>query len=91
MPETDAAGGRIIAERIREKVGALSFATELGSLRVTVSLGVATFPDDGRRKAELVELCDACLYHAKRSGRNRTVTSAQLRPSRRASGAGRAG
>jgi len=91
MPETDAPGGRIIAERIREKVAALVFATELGQLRVTVSLGVATFPDDGRRKAELVELCDACLYHAKRGGRNRTVASAQLRPARRAGGAGRAG
>ncbi|HEU4384256.1 MAG TPA: diguanylate cyclase [Anaeromyxobacteraceae bacterium] len=84
MPETDAAGGRVIAERIREKVSALSFATELGQLRVTVSLGLATFPEDGRRKPELVELCDACLYHAKRAGRNRTVTSAQLRPPRRA-------
>ncbi len=91
MPETDAAGARIISERIREKVGALAFATELGQLKVTVSLGVATFPDDGRRKAELVELCDACLYHAKRGGRNRTVTSAQLRPGRRAGGAGGAG
>jgi diguanylate cyclase (GGDEF)-like protein len=91
MPETDAAGGRVIAERIREKVGALALATELGQLRVTISLGLATFPDDGRRKAELVELADACLYHAKRSGRNRTVTAAQLRPARRAGGAGRAG
>ncbi|HET6922834.1 MAG TPA: sensor domain-containing diguanylate cyclase, partial [Anaeromyxobacteraceae bacterium] len=90
MPETDSAGGRVIAERIREKVGALAFATELGQLRVTISLGLATFPDDGRRKAELVELADACLYQAKRSGRNRTVTAAQLRPARRAGGAGRA-
>jgi diguanylate cyclase (GGDEF)-like protein len=91
MPETDAAGGRVIAERIREKVGALVFATELGQLRVTISLGLATFPDEGRRKAELVELADACLYHAKRGGRNRTVTAAQLRPARRAAGTGRAG
>jgi diguanylate cyclase (GGDEF)-like protein len=91
MPETDAAGGRVIAERIRVKVGAFALATELGQLRVTISLGLATFPDDGRRKAELVELADACLYHAKRSGRNRTVTAAQLRPARRAGGSERAG
>ncbi|HEX4803319.1 MAG TPA: GGDEF domain-containing protein, partial [Myxococcaceae bacterium] len=90
MPETDAGGGRTIAERIREKVAALSFASELGPLRVTISLGLATCPEDGRRKSELVELADACLYHAKRSGRNRTVTSAQLRPPRRAGAAGRA-
>ncbi len=84
MPETDAPGARVIAERIREKVAALAFASGLGRLRVTISLGLATCPDDGRRKAELLELADACLYQAKRSGRNRTVTSAQLRPARRA-------
>ncbi len=83
MPETDAAGGRAIAERIREKVAALAFVSGLGRLRVTISLGLATCPDDGRRKAELLELADACLYHAKRSGRNRTVTPAQLPPARR--------
>jgi two-component system cell cycle response regulator len=89
MPETDAAGGRVIAERIREKVAALVFGSELGKLRVTMSLGVATCPDDGRRKPELLELVDACLYHAKRSGRNRTATPAQLRPASRAGGARR--
>jgi two-component system, cell cycle response regulator len=76
MPETDAAGGLAIAERIRERIAALSFETGQGTLRVTMSLGVATFPDDGPKKATLVERADGCLYHAKRSGRNRSVASA---------------
>jgi len=45
---------------------------------VTLSLGVATFPDDGKDKARLVEVADACLYHAKNSGRNRSARSTDL-------------
>jgi diguanylate cyclase (GGDEF)-like protein len=76
MPETDTAGAMVIAERIREKVGKTTFDTPQGPLRVTISLGVATFPDDGRSKPELVERADGALYHAKRHGRNRSVSVA---------------
>ncbi len=86
MPETDAEGALVIAERIRERVGKLAIETEQGPIRVTMSLGVATFPEDGDRKAALVERADGCLYQAKRSGRNRTVAarSAQRAPPRAA-------
>ncbi len=84
MPETDAAGALAIAERIRERVAALSFDTGQGPLAVTLSLGVATFPDDGAKKAALVERADACLYEAKRGGRNRSVSSAARAPARAA-------
>jgi diguanylate cyclase (GGDEF)-like protein len=86
MPETDAAGALVIAERIRERVGRIVFETEQGSLRVTLSLGIATLPEDATRKAELVERADGALYHAKRHGRNRSVTAASLRAPRRAAG-----
>jgi diguanylate cyclase (GGDEF)-like protein len=79
MPETDAAGALVIAERIRERVKALSFDTGQGALRVTLSLGVAAFPDDGAGKGELIERADACLYHAKRHGRDRSVSASSLR------------
>jgi diguanylate cyclase (GGDEF)-like protein len=84
MPETDAAGALAIAERIRERIAALSFDTGQGPLAVTLSLGVATFPDDGAKKAALVERADACLYEAKRGGRNRSVSSAARAPARAA-------
>jgi diguanylate cyclase (GGDEF)-like protein len=86
MPETDAAGGLAIAERIRERIAALPFDTAQGTLRVTMSLGVATFPDDGPKKATLVERADGCLYHAKRHGRNRSVSSASPGAPPRAAG-----
>jgi len=79
MPETDAAGALVIAERIRERVKALAFETGQGTLKVTLSLGVAAVPDDAARKPELVQRADACLYHAKRHGRDRCVSASSLR------------
>jgi diguanylate cyclase (GGDEF)-like protein len=79
MPETDAAGALVIAERIRERVKALVFETGQGPLRVTLSLGLAAVPDDAARKGELIERADACLYHAKRNGRDRSVSASSLR------------
>ena len=78
MPETDGAGALVIAERIRTRLEEATFPTELGPVRVTLSLGLATFPGDGTDKARLVEVADACLYHAKRSGRNRSARSSDL-------------
>jgi diguanylate cyclase (GGDEF)-like protein len=75
MPETDAAGALVIAERIREKVAACVFSTGAGDLRATISIGIATIPDDAQAKARLVELADAALYRAKRGGRNRSVAA----------------
>jgi diguanylate cyclase (GGDEF)-like protein len=79
MPETDSAGGLVIAERIRARIAQLVTETAQGPLRVTMSLGLATSPEDGQRKSELIERADACLYHAKRHGRNQSVASATLR------------
>jgi diguanylate cyclase (GGDEF)-like protein len=79
MPETDAAGALVIAERIRERVKTLAFETGQGKVSVTLSLGVAGFPGDAAKKADLVERADACLYHAKRHGRDRCVAAFSLR------------
>ncbi|MFO0580979.1 MAG: diguanylate cyclase [Anaeromyxobacter sp.] len=80
MPETDAAGAAVIAERIRERVAARTFETEQGPLKVTLSLGVAGYPGDADRRATLLERADACLYQAKRGGRNRVVVASAARP-----------
>ncbi|HEV2764295.1 MAG TPA: GGDEF domain-containing protein [Pyrinomonadaceae bacterium] len=76
----DGAQGLVAAERVRTAVERHHFpAARRGSssggdertLRITISLGVATFPDDARDPIELVELADTALYRAKRTGRNR--------------------
>ena len=83
MPETDAKGAQVIAERIREAVMAEVFQTEMGPLKVTLSLGIATCPDHGTEKQELIDLADQCLYYAKRHGRNQSVTVAQMQGGRK--------
>lgn len=73
LPETDLDGAKVIAERIRRKVEETTFQTELGPLKVTLSLGVATFPVHGDEKQEVIDAADQALYVAKRGGRNRVV------------------
>ena len=68
--ETDARGARLLAERVREELENAEVATELGPLRVTASLGVATFPDDAATAEDLFAQGDKALYRAKSLGRN---------------------
>jgi diguanylate cyclase (GGDEF)-like protein len=88
MPETDAKGALVIAERIRERVMAEVFQTEQGPLKVTLSLGIATYPDSSQEKQGLIDLADQCLYFAKRHGRNQAVTVAQMQANRPKAAAG---
>jgi diguanylate cyclase (GGDEF)-like protein len=76
--ETDTEGAVRLAERVREELGATVFQTELGKLKVTASLGVATFPQDARTQHDLFEITDKALYAAKRLGRNRVCTVKDL-------------
>jgi diguanylate cyclase (GGDEF)-like protein len=79
LPETDAAGARTIAERLRAAVEASEHPTERGRLRCTVSIGVATLPLESRPAggdvAALIEAADAALYRAKKGGRNRVESA----------------
>jgi len=68
--ETDARGAQLLAERVREELENTELVTELGPLRVTASLGVATFPDHASTAADLFAQGDKALYEAKNRGRN---------------------
>ena len=50
---------------------------DASSFHITISIGVASFPTDGRDPIGLIELADTALYRAKQSGRNRVVAYAQ--------------
>jgi len=72
MVDTNIKGAMQMAERVRRLVEKTVVARVGGKdLTVTVSIGVSSFPEDTKNKAELVTLADNALYQAKRSGRNR--------------------
>ncbi len=62
-----------VAERIRERV--LSTDIRANGDPLTLSIGVATFPDDATCREDLLERADSAMYAAKRQGRNRVVAS----------------
>jgi len=74
LPETDLPGACAIAERIREAVGELRIDAEGASLRSTVSIGLAAFPEHSTPEVKgLLRRADEALYRAKRAGRDRVV------------------
>ena len=74
LPETAKGGTATTAERLRACVEKHDFGSSVP--RVTVSIGIAAFPDDGTKRDPLISAADAALYVAKKSGRNRVVAFA---------------
>jgi diguanylate cyclase (GGDEF)-like protein len=71
VPQVESSALLLIAERIRVSIEALPAAKD-GST-VSVSIGAAVFPDDGRDREALFHAADERLYEAKELGRNRVV------------------
>lgn len=74
LPNTTAEEALFNAKRINKAVAEKDFqlnATETG--KVTISVGVATFPDNAQTPQELIEFADKGLYYAKEHGRNQVV------------------
>ncbi|MFZ2724951.1 MAG: bifunctional diguanylate cyclase/phosphodiesterase [Methylococcaceae bacterium] len=76
LPETELnIEGYKIAECLREKLHAIVFETEEGkSYRVTTSIGLVSFPQDGQYSEALMTAVDVALYHAKHLGKNEVAT-----------------
>lgn len=72
LPETPKTGSAITAERLRKAVETHPFGLDIPP--VTLSIGVANFPEDGEERDVLIRAADTALYVAKSSGRNRVIT-----------------
>ncbi|MFZ4963630.1 MULTISPECIES: sensor domain-containing diguanylate cyclase [Pseudomonas] len=70
LSDTDKAGGRFFAERLRKAVEALEVLHEGQVIRFTISLGVADLSRPSVTHADLIAWADQALYTSKKSGRN---------------------
>lgn len=71
LPETSGADAFAMAERIRNSVANQPIMLKNGKMtELTVSVGVATFPDDATTQGKLVDTTDQAMYLAKAAGRN---------------------
>jgi diguanylate cyclase (GGDEF)-like protein len=76
--DADYSQGLIAAERVRAAIEKHEFpavrreggAEPIRTHHITISIGVASYPEDGRDPIQLVEMADSALYRAKRNGRN---------------------
>jgi len=75
LPETDASGARIVAERLRQFVAGLKVGTEGAEIRWTISIGVAALVPADATIEECLKRADKALYRAKEGGRNRVEVS----------------
>jgi diguanylate cyclase (GGDEF)-like protein len=76
LPETEASGAVIVAEKLRREISTLEI---LGvERRITASFGVASIPADAVDADSLVRAADRALYGAKAAGRDRVETAAAV-------------
>ena len=75
LPDTGAQACQVVAERIRMAVSKMSMpqVNEKPLPQITVSLGIAVYPEHGGSLEEMFQASDRALYESKRAGRNRTT------------------
>lgn len=70
LPDTDVKGGQIVGERIRRSVEDARFLIDGHEIRLTVSVGLAGYPEHAKTKEQIIQLADQAMYHGKRKSRN---------------------
>jgi len=73
LPETNAQGAGVVAERIRKRIAETPVASGSASIPTSVSVGVAVYPEHGDRFNAIARSADRALYVSKAQGRNRVT------------------
>jgi len=73
LPDTHSADGVLVAERIRHNLELYEFATKQGPGKLTISIGVATYPSDAEDSKGLISAADHAMYKSKSLGKNRVT------------------
>lgn len=75
FPETDKEAAYVLAERLRKGFSQI----KLDNLpRLTISLGISTYPEDGKDIKTLINNADIAMYSAKQRGRNKIVNFSKI-------------
>jgi diguanylate cyclase (GGDEF)-like protein len=82
LPETGVRGAHEVSERIRRAVEASGLKLRDTVVPSTVSLGVASYPDDGIDLPILLDMADKAMYRSKQEGRNRSTHASHEAPNR---------
>jgi diguanylate cyclase (GGDEF)-like protein len=85
LPDTPAAGARSLARRIRDRVAAFEFLQSEGlRVRLTVSIGIATYPGAADTADGLLAAADQAMYWIKERGKNGIRVAPAVRAARAA-------
>lgn len=74
MPDKSTDEAYLTAERFRTKIeNEFKHKIMPNNAALTISFGIASYPDDGESSEEILRKADAALYNAKRSGKNKVL------------------
>ena len=73
LPDTPSKGAMEVAERIRTRIQNAPLHVNGSTIAASVSIGIATFPEDGASLDSLAAHADRAMYSAKQAGRNRSM------------------
>lgn len=75
LPETGAANGLQVANKLHQALAGKEFELPVGKIRSTASFSLVSFPEDGRTEEEIYAAMDVVLYKAKTHGKNQVMTA----------------
>jgi diguanylate cyclase (GGDEF)-like protein len=75
LPETDSAGAKTAAEKIRKTIERIGFLYKSKKIKVTVSIGVSQSRKGDKDHLQILERVDIAVYKAKEQGRNRVIVN----------------
>ena|SRR3989338_1159925 len=80
MPDSsDGKSSLDLANRIKASLRKEKFSTATGSMKLNSSIGIATYPHDGKTARDVMAAADQALYYVKKHGRGKVVSSRHLR------------
>ena len=73
LPYQSLESAKVLAEEIRQKIETINFYYNDKTIKLTISCGVSSYPQEAQQLQTLIEIADKKLYKAKRVGRNRVI------------------